>query len=68
MIKDAWNAAKKHWEEDQHMNKALTECFLSMLPLEHQLEYAEIMTRDPNRRFEVTYNHYYNVFGQEDEV
>ena len=50
------------------MNKALTERSLSLLPIEHQLGYQEILTRNPNRRFEVTFNHFYNDFGQEDEV
>ena len=31
LIKDAWHAAKKYHEEHQHMNKALTERFLSLI-------------------------------------
>ena len=50
------------------MNKALTDRFLSILPVAHQLGYKTILTRDPNRRFERTFNYFFNEFGQEDEV
>ena len=67
-IKDAWGATKKFYEEDQNMNEALTERFLSILPVPHQLGYQAILTRDPNKKFEATFNHFFNEFGQEDEV
>ena len=67
-VKDAWGAGKKFHEEDQHMNKALTERFLSLLPGPHKRGYATIMTRNPNQRFEGTFNHFFNEFGLEDEL
>ena len=33
MIKDQWAVSKKYFEEDQNMNKALTERFLELMPL-----------------------------------
>ena len=56
VIKQAWLVAKKHYEEYQKMNKALTERFMSLLPTKYQLGYNKILTRDPNRIFEDTLN------------
>ena len=55
-------------EEGQNMNKALTKRFLSLVPTEHQQGYAEIMTREPNCRFNDAFNHFYMEFGLLDEV
>ena len=68
VIKDDWSVAKKYYEEDQNMNKALTERFLALIPNEYSMEYAEVLTRDPNRKFVATFVHFYSEFGQEDEV
>ena len=68
MIKDEWAMHKKYYEEDQNMNMALNERFLAHLPSEHQRGYREVMIRDPNRRFEATFLHFYTESGQEDEV
>ena len=68
VIKDEWSVAKKYFEEDQNMNKALTERFLTLIPNEHSLGYSEILTRDPNRKFVTTSVYFYSEFGQEDKV
>ena len=68
LIKDAWNAAKKYHEEHQHMNKALTERFMTILPREHQLGYQAILTRNPNRPFKDTFDYFFNEFATQDEV
>ena len=59
---------QKHWNEDQNMNKAPTDRFLSLMPTEHQREYAEVMTRDPNRRFKETHARFHTEYGHLDEV
>ena len=63
VIKDEWSVAKNYYDEDQNMNKALTERFLTLLPNEHSRGYSDILTRDPNRRFETTFVHFYSEFG-----
>ena len=60
--------AKKHYEEYLHMKKALTECFLSLIPSEYQQGYNEMLTRDPNLIFGETLNYFYTEYGQEDKV
>ena len=60
--------AKKHFEEYQNLNKALIEHFMSIIPTKYQLGYTQILTREPNRIFETTFNYFYNKCGQEDEV
>ena len=35
VIKQAFLSARNHYEEYLHMNKALTECFLSLIPTEY---------------------------------
>ena len=50
------------------MNTVLTERFMSMMPLEHQLGYAEIMTRNCNCWFQDTQNHVYTDVGNLDKV
>ena len=70
MIKDQWAIAKKYYEEDQNqdMNKSLTECFLSLLPSEHSRGYHHILIGDPNHRIDKTFMHFYTNFWHEDEV
>ena len=50
------------------MNKALTERFLALIPHEHRTTYNVSLIRDPNRRFGVTFQHFYDQFGVKDEL
>ena len=50
------------------MNKALTERFLVLIPHEHRTTYNVLLIRDPNRRFGVTFQHFYDQFGVKDEL
>ena len=50
------------------MNKALTERFLALIPHEHRTTYNVLLIRDPNRRFGVTFQHFYDQFGVKDEL
>ena len=59
---------KKYFEEDQNANKALTGCFLSVLPNKHSQGYRDIIVRDPNRKFQETFMHFYTNFEHEDEI
>ena len=68
LIREAWQVATKHFEEYQNTNKALTECFMSMLLNEYQLGYTKILTREHNHIFKIIFNYFYNKFGQEDGI
>ena len=68
MIKDIWAVNKKYFEEDQNMNKALTECFLELMPAAQRQGYKDILVGDPNRRFETTFAYFYDNYVQEDEI
>ena len=68
MIKDHWAVSKKYFEEDQNMNKALTERFLELMPAAQRQGYKDILIGDPNRRFEDTFAYFYDNYGQEDEI
>ena len=68
MIKDPWAVCKKYFEEDQSMNKALTERFLELMPAAQRQGYKDILIGDPNRRFEDTFAYFYDNYGQEDEI
>ena len=59
---------KKHFEEDQNMNKALTGCFLELEPAAQRQGYKDILVRDSNRRFEITFTYFYDNYRQEDEI
>ena len=50
------------------MNKALIERFLALTPHEHRTTYNVSLIRDPNRRFGVTFQHFYDQFGVKDEL
>ena len=50
------------------MNTALTERFLALIPHEHRTTYNVLLIRDPNRRFGVTFQHFYDQFGVKDEL
>ena len=39
-----------------------------LLPAEYQIGYNKILTNNLKRIFEVTLNHFYNKYGQEDKV
>ena len=58
-IRDQWQLNNKNWAEDLNMNKALTERFLALIPQEHRTTYNVSLIRDPNRRFGVTFQHFY---------
>ena len=66
MIKDQWAVNKKYFEEDQNMNKALTERFLQLMPPAQRQEYKDILVGDPNRRFETTFAYFYDNPEQTD--
>ena len=68
MIKDTWAVRKKYFEEDQNMNKALTERFLELMPIAQRHGYKDILIGDPNQRFETTFAYFYDDCGQEDEI
>ena len=50
------------------MNKAPTEHFLELVPATQRQGYKNILTGDPNRRFETTFAYFYDNYGQEDEI
>ena len=56
MIKDQWAVNKKYFEEDQNMNKSLTERFLQLVPAAQRQGYKDILVGDPNHRFETTFH------------
>ena len=59
-IRDQWQLNNKNWSEDLNMNKALTERFLALIPHEHRTTYNVLLIQDSNRRFGVTFQHFYN--------
>ena len=67
-IRDQWQLNNKNWVEDLNMNKVLTERFLALIPHEHRTTYKVSLIRDPNRRFGVTFQHFYDQFGVKDEL
>ena len=68
MIKDQWAVNKQYFEEDQNMNKTLTERFLEQVPAAQRQGYKDVLVGDPNRRFETTFAYFYDNYGQEDEI
>ena len=51
-----------------HMNKALTESFLSIFAKKHQRGYNATIVLDPNRNFGNTFAHFYEQFGIRDKA
>ena len=51
-----------------HMNKALTERFLSIFANKHRRGYNATIILDPNRTFGHTFAHFYEQFGIRDEA
>ena len=45
------------------MNKALTERFLELMPAAQRQGYKDILTGDPNQRFETTFAYFYDNYG-----
>merc|ERR1711966_614056 len=62
------SSKQKVFEEDQNMNKALTERFLELAPAAQRQGYKNILVGDPNRRFETTFAYFYDIYGKEDEI
>ena len=51
-----------------HINKALTEHFLSIFANKHRRGYNAIIVSDPNSTFGNTFAHFYKQFGIRDEA
>ena len=51
-----------------HMNKALTERFLSIFANKHRRGYNSTIVSDPNRTFGHTFTHFFEQFGIRDEA
>ena len=67
-IRNQWQLNNKNWADVLNMNKALTKRFLALIPHEHRTTYNVSLIQDPNRRFGVTFQHFYNQFGVKDEL
>ena len=62
-ICETWQSHQKDYAECIHMNKALTERFLSIFVNEHPRGYNATIISDPNRTFGNTFAHFYEQFG-----
>ena len=51
-----------------HMNKTLTERFLSIFANKHQRGYNTTIVSDPNKTFGHTFAHFYKHFGIRDKA
>ena len=67
IAKDLHNKQTKDYQEYENMNMALTDRFLSMLAVEHSDAYYTMLITEPNRRFGVTFQYFYDLFGDRDE-
>ena len=68
VIRKTWQSHQKDYTECIHMNKALTERFLSIFANKHQRGYNATIIYDPNRNFGNTLTHLYEQFGIRDEA
>ena len=68
VIRETWQSNQKDYADFMHMNKALTERFLSIFPNEHRIRYNATIISDPNRTFGNTFAHFYENFGIRDEA
>ena len=67
-IRETWQSQQKDFPECMHMNKALTERFLSIFANKHRRGYNATIVSDPNRTFGHTSAHFYEHFGIRDEA
>ena len=51
-----------------HMNKSLTNIYLSIFSNEHRIRYNATIVSDLNRTFGNTFVHFYKQFGIRDEA
>ena len=51
-----------------HIDKALTERFISIFANEYRIEYSSTIVSDPNRTFGNTFAHFYEQFGIRDDA
>ena len=58
VISKTWQSQQKDYAECMHINKALTERFLSIFANEHQRGYNATIVSNPNRTFEHTFAHF----------
>ena len=68
VIRETWQSQQKDYAECMHMNKALTERFLSIFANKHWRGYNVTIISDPNRTFGNTFSHFYEQFGIRDEA
>ena len=68
VIRETWQSNQKGYSECMHMNKALTERFLSIFANEHRRGYNATIVSNPNRTFSNTFAHFYKQFGIRDEA
>ena len=67
-IRKTWRSNQKEYAECMHMNKAITELFLSIFANEHWRGYNATIVSDPNRTFSNNFAHFYEQFGIRDEA
>ena len=68
VIRETWQSHQKDYAECMHMNKALTDRFLSIFANEHRRGYNATIVSDPNRTFGNTFAHFYGQFGIRDKA
>ena len=68
VIRKTLKSHQKDYAECMHMNKALTERFLSLFANKHRRGYNATIISDPNRTFGNTFAHFYEQFGIRDEA
>ena len=68
VICETWQSNQKDYTECMHMNKALTERFLSIFANEHRRGYNETIVSDTDRTFGNTFAHFYEQFGIRDKA
>jgi hypothetical protein len=67
IAKDLHNKQNKDHQEYENMNMALTDRFLSTLAARHSDAYYTILITEPNQRFGVTFQYFYDLFDDRDE-
>ena len=68
VIRETWQSQQKDFTEFMHMNKTLTDRFLSIFINEHRRGYNATIVSDLNRTFGHTVAHFYKQFGIRDEA
>ena len=68
VIREIWQSNQKDYAECMHMNKVLTEHFLSIFANEHRRGYNATIVFDQKRTFGDTFAHFYEQFGIRDEA